>query len=215
MTWDVVSKETNGLVLTTNDVNQIGDNFFALADQSSGAPVITFPNSIMNADAGIATTEVGSFGSIHVSSFGIFTGATSEDNLVIRRNTNAEGALAAGADENWHVVDSPGGSSGEPKFQNTWVHNGGTHPPISFRRDIEGRVWFVGVAVGGTIGLGNAIFYLPVGYRPIHTVNLASLDGTSAFSRIRVLADGEVSMSVDNGSSIILFGSFWTNTVSG
>ena len=71
MAWDVVS-QTQNTVLPATRVNQLQDNFAALAAQNSGAPVVTFPNSVLNANAGIGATGVGSFGSLNVSSgFGV------------------------------------------------------------------------------------------------------------------------------------------------
>ena len=67
MAWDVVSQTLN-TVLPASKINQLYDNFAALAAQNSGAPVVTFPNSILNANAGMASTGVGSFGSVNASS---------------------------------------------------------------------------------------------------------------------------------------------------
>ena len=67
MAWDVVSQTLN-TVLPASKINQLQDNFAALAAQDSGAPVVTFPNSILNANAGMASTGVGSFGSVNASS---------------------------------------------------------------------------------------------------------------------------------------------------
>ena len=67
MAWDVVSMG-DGEVLSAVDIRQLQANFDAIADQSSGSPVITFPNSVLNVNAGIGSTGVGSIGSIDVSS---------------------------------------------------------------------------------------------------------------------------------------------------
>lgn len=70
-----------------------------------------------------------------------------------------------GVDEEWHVVGQPG----EPSFQNGWAHSGGGVHPVSFYKDVEGRVHIRGSmvnnnALGQPSGLN--VFQLPVGYRP-------------------------------------------------
>ena len=67
MAWDVVSHTLN-TVLPASKINQLQDNFSALAAQTSGAPVVTFPNSVLNANAGAGSTGVGSFGAVNASS---------------------------------------------------------------------------------------------------------------------------------------------------
>lgn len=76
MAWDVVS-QTQNTVLPAARVNQLQDNFPAMAAQNSGAPVVTFPNSVLNANAGIGSTGVGSFGRLYASSGSIVPFTTS------------------------------------------------------------------------------------------------------------------------------------------
>ena len=76
MAWDVVSQTLN-TGLPASKINQLQDNFAALAAQNSGAPVVTFPSSVLNANAGMASTGVGSFGSVNASSGMASTGVAS------------------------------------------------------------------------------------------------------------------------------------------
>jgi len=90
MAWDVVSKNV-GSLLTAANINQLQDNFPALADQNSGAPLVVFPNSgtygahtfslsTVHAESGFAGPQVSSLAKVHaesgflgpqVSSFGL------------------------------------------------------------------------------------------------------------------------------------------------
>ena len=76
MAWDVVSQTLN-TVLPASKINQLADNFAALAAQNSGAPVVVFPNSVLNANAGMASTGVGSFGRVNADSGMASTGVGS------------------------------------------------------------------------------------------------------------------------------------------
>ena len=59
MAWDVVSMGDNE-ILPAVDIRQLQLNFDAIANQLSGSPVITFPNSDLVANAGMRTSGVGS-----------------------------------------------------------------------------------------------------------------------------------------------------------
>jgi hypothetical protein len=67
MAWNVESQTMN-TPIPASRLNQLQDNFAAMAAQNSGAPVILFPNSVLNANAGIASTGVGSFGRVNANS---------------------------------------------------------------------------------------------------------------------------------------------------
>ncbi len=89
--------------------------------------------------------------------------------------------------DDWHEV----GASGEPAFQNSWVNFDSNSASAAFRKDGEGTVHIKGLVKGGT--LSNAVFTLPVGYRPLkiaHTPVISS--DTAAPARMQVNPDGTV-----------------------
>ncbi len=57
-----------GSVLTAAKMTQLDENFDALAAQNAGAPLVTFPNSVLSADAGLQSTGVGSIATVHAGS---------------------------------------------------------------------------------------------------------------------------------------------------
>ena len=95
MAWDVVSQTAN-VMIPASRMNQLQDNFAAMAAQNSGAPVVTFPNSIMNANAGVGVTGVGSFGSLNASSGMSTTGVGSFGSLVANSGMSTTGVGSFG-----------------------------------------------------------------------------------------------------------------------
>ena len=74
MAWDVVSKQT-GEFLKPSEVNQIGDNFTAIAAQDSGAPAFNVSSFIaqvasiaqLNISSGVVGYDVSCFGQIEIA----------------------------------------------------------------------------------------------------------------------------------------------------
>lgn len=107
--------------------------------------------------------------------------------------------LAAGtygdtlADSAWHEV----GAAGEPGFEGSWTNYGGSFATVGFMRDASGVVHLKGLAKGGASG--EAMFYLPEGYRPEATRLFDIIRNNQVVGRIDVTADGTVW--VNSGSS--------------
>lgn len=103
--------------------------------------------------------------------------------------------------DTWHVVDVVGGTTGEPKFQNSWVNYGLGDAPAGFRKGPDGRVF-----LRGTIKTGSGVvFTLPVGYRPPNIVR----DTVVAYSASYGAAQAVISS--DGTIQIINPGSLWTS----
>ena len=65
--------------------------------------------------------------------------------------------------DDWHTVDVPGGTTGEPQFQNGWKNFSGYYQGMRFLKDDFGFVSYEGLI---TAGIANTVFTFPVGYRP-------------------------------------------------
>jgi len=103
------------------------------------------------------------------------------------------------------------GQKDNPDFENSWVnYDTGTHALAAFYKDKFNRVWIKGLIKNGTVGLGNAVFTLPEGYRPSERVNYSGIDGTGVpASRIQVYTTGELVVLVGNNGFISLDGFSW------
>lgn len=83
----------------------------------------------------------------------------------------------------WNVL----GQGTNPKLINNWVNFNNTFRQASFSKDALGYVHLAGLVAGGTVGFAfaNAIFFLPVGYRPAFPV-IASTASNDLFGEIRI-----------------------------
>jgi hypothetical protein len=92
-------------------------------------------------------------------------------NQVLSKKTNtdydtqwATQATASITMDTWHYVDVPAGTTGEPKFQNSWVnYDTTTYNAAGFRKSPDGRVALKGFIKAG---ISSVIFTLPAGYHP-------------------------------------------------
>lgn len=94
------------------------------------------------------------------------------------------------ADEDiMHLV----GETGEPAFQNSWVNYGGSYQVAGFRK--QGKiVSLTGLVKDGSMTNGDAIFTLPVGYRPGAALHFMTLSNEASIydGTIVVKTTGEV-----------------------
>lgn len=98
------------------------------------------------------------------------------------------------------------GGTGEPAFQNAWVNFlAATWSPASFSIDWRGIVRLRGLVSGGVIGAGNAIFTLPVGYRPALN-DVYATDSNNAHGRLTITSAGLVVAEVGNNAYFSLGG---------
>ena len=88
--------------------------------------------------------------------------------------------------ENWRYI----GESGQPNFENSWTnYNTSTHQSCAFYKDSFGIVRLKGAVSTGTIS--SSIFTLPVGYRPLKSINQTVLSN-GAFGIIQINSSGTV-----------------------
>jgi hypothetical protein len=127
-------------------------------------------------------------------------GATSNVNLnVIAFDTDTvlqTASLTAQPIESWHTV----GASGEPVFVNAWVNDTGM--VTKFKKMPDGRVVLAGRIKAGTIG--QAVFTLPVGYRPAQSIICSTVSNNGSadiVSDVRIGTDGTVVPTVGSSSN--------------
>lgn len=97
--------------------------------------------------------------------------------------TNAYHTLYCGMPtmvDNWSLVS----------YQNSWVDWGSPYAPTAYMKDIFGIVHIQGHCKSGTSG--QAIFTLPVGYRPEYEIVLPVPSLSTTFGEIRIQTDGDV-----------------------
>lgn len=85
-----------------------------------------------------------------------------------------------------------------PTLENGWTIYGPTFSQPGFYKDPLGRVHIRGVVALGTIG--QTIFTLPAGYRPLSTVLIFVAIANNAFARVTIYTDGRVVAAV--GSNV-------------
>ena len=105
--------------------------------------------------------------------------------------------------DHWHNV----GDTGEPAFENSWVNFGGAEQVARFIRDAAGVVHIEGLVKDGTIG-ANAVFTLPVGYRPNVGLNIV-IASNEAYGRLRINTNGEAHAVAGNNTWFSLHCSFY------
>ena len=98
----------------------------------------------------------------------------------------------AGDPEGWHEI----GDSGEPTFLSGWINYGGSNFICGFRK-IDNQVFIRGVIKSGTVG--QAVFTLPIGYRPPSVQRVPCVSG-DAYAQINVTTTGDVKVQVGNNS---------------
>ena len=106
--------------------------------------------------------------------------------LFVRLNVT-QGGIAAGSLEDWHEI----GAGSEPAFANSWVNFGGAEATAAFRKLANGMVVIKGTVKDGT-GLTATIFTLPVGYRPIKTIDFATIASNTVAAVLTITAAGAV-----------------------
>lgn len=92
-----------------------------------------------------------------------------------------------------------------PALLNSWVNFGGTTGAAGYTLDRLGNVTLQGSVKSGTVG--DPIFVLPVGYRPVKDRNFAVTTNTGAssvYGNIGVLQDGTVALSVGSNTYVCL-----------
>lgn len=105
-------------------------------------------------------------------------------------------SLERNATGTWHEV----GGSGEPAFQNSWVNYGGTYETAGFSK-VGGRVFLKGLVKNGTVGYPNAVFTLPVGFRPSTNGDaIFAIASNGLFGHVYVVASSGV-VTVAGGSN--------------
>ena len=80
------------------------------------------------------------------------------------------------------------GTTDDP-FLNSWVNFASGNATAAYRKDGEGTVHIKGLVKSGTIG--QPIFTLPVGFRPLLDHNIATISN-EAVGRLEIEADGDV-----------------------
>ena len=117
------------------------------------------------------------------------------------------------AKDPWHFVGNTADPLA-PTFQNTWV-NWDANRPVKFRKGLDGHVELWGyVAGGGSSALNQAMFTLPVGYRPdgggVGTNALRySVVATEGFGSLGVRENGEVILLAGTLTWVSLYGVRW------
>lgn len=115
----------------------------------------------------------------------------------------------------WHYVDVPAGTTGEPKFQNSWI-NFDAPRAAGFRKYPDGRVRLKGLVKSGT--MAQTIFTLPTGYRPPASTRFsidANAGSADIFGVITIDTDGTVVAYLGGNTRMALDGiEFDTETVS-
>jgi hypothetical protein len=74
-------------------------------------------------------------------------------------------------------------------LQNGWANYGGGWEAAQYRMTCDGTVMLRGLVTGGTHGA--TIFTLPIGYRPINNVLVATIQG-NVLGRLNVMSSGTV-----------------------
>ncbi len=92
-----------------------------------------------------------------------------------------------------------------PAFQNSWVNYDAATAPTRFMKRHDGVVEIRGVVKDGAVP--SAVFTLPAGYRPSHTLNFASTSA-GAFASVEILATGVVSVQAGSAAGAALNFSF-------
>lgn len=90
-----------------------------------------------------------------------------------------------------------------PTMLNSWVNYGGAYSEVGYWKDSLGNVHLKGLIKSGV--MSNAAFILPVGYRPLLTLNIPSQSANS-FALIAIASDGTVTPAVGTNTSISLDG---------
>jgi hypothetical protein len=94
------------------------------------------------------------------------------------------------------------GINGYPQFINSWVNNGGTYPPVGYRRDLQGRVHIRGGVKSGS-GAGAVMFNMPVGLRPQYTSSHSAWGSTTVPGLLQVNpSTGAVSMAAGGSTTL-------------
>lgn len=111
-------------------------------------------------------------------------------------------------EDRWHIL----GASGEPAFATGYrAYQTGTGTPgVTFAlpqfRRINGVVYLRGIIEkSSAVVAGEAMFTLPVGYRPAKQAILVTISN-SALSRVDVLSTGAVTIQIGNAIWISLDG---------
>lgn len=84
-------------------------------------------------------------------------------------------------------------------LQNGWVNTGGSWPVAAYRK-IGDNVQLRGMVQSGAVG--TVIFTLPVGFRPIGSMQVPVVTGGGTYGVITLAADGTVTASVGNTASL-------------
>lgn len=95
------------------------------------------------------------------------------------------------------------GAVGEPAFENSWVNYGGGYATAGFYRDVLGVVHLKGLLKSGTGA--NAMFTLPVGYRP-PALHMQATVSNDAFAVVYVGTTGAVYRPIGSGDGVSLDG---------
>lgn len=90
-----------------------------------------------------------------------------------------------------------------PALLNSWVNFGAPYANAGFTKNADGTVRLRGVLKSGTVGL--AAFTLPVGYRPLSQLLLAT-SSNNLFGVVEILASGNVQLTAGSNVSFSLDG---------
>jgi hypothetical protein len=104
--------------------------------------------------------------------------------------------------EAWHTV----GGSGEPAFAAGWSNYGAPFSVAAFFKDFSGVVHLKGLVKKSSAVVANeAIFTLPVGYRPAEQALFMAISN-QALGRVDVATNGQVQVGVGNNAWVSLEG---------
>jgi hypothetical protein len=117
--------------------------------------------------------------------------------------TAAQGGIAAGTLEGWHVI----GAASEPAFLNGTSALGAPWLSPRFRKLPSGVVQIVVNAKNG--GNNVVVFTLPAGYRPSATVLIGGSGAGNVAGNIFITSGGAVTMGLSAGTVVLACGTFF------
>ncbi len=89
-------------------------------------------------------------------------------------------------------------------YTNSWVDFGGAQEVGSYYKDALGFVHLEGTVKSGT-SASAAIFTLPVGYRPIHSLDFAVVAGAGTMADLNITSAGVISATAGGSTSALSF----------
>jgi hypothetical protein len=195
--------------------------FTATGYVAVGSPSGTASPSVAS-ESGPGTVELASQAEVEAGTAGVLVANVARLKAALDRRNVAASETVAGVVELATAAEAVGGTDATravhpaglkaaitseawiaPTLVNSWVNFGSTYDTAGYRKNPLGMVELKGLVKDGSAG-GNAIFTLPVGYRPAADKRFASIRGGSGMARIDVRTSGAVEASEVFGDNTYL-----------